>query len=145
MLAGWLATTSAHILTPGVIQSPAAGVSLWPYTDSLANVQMGRNLTIWLHTLPSFASDTTKVMCAQKVNLVMSFETYRQCTNLTAGVQYQYVTIQRFTTIAGSLALMEARVYRPCEGHHFLTSCCRLIDCAGLHVAVAAGHPPPSV
>ena len=27
-----------------------AGVSIWPYQDTLASLQMGQGLTIWLHT-----------------------------------------------------------------------------------------------
>lgn len=91
------------------------GVSLWPHTDAIGTLNLGRNLTIWVHTTANFSTDTTKVMCAQKVYLVMTFETYRHCMNLTAGVTYQYVTIQRFAATASGLALMEARIYGSCE------------------------------
>lgn len=39
-----------HMLLHTLLCGCSAGVSIWPYTDTIANLRMGQGLTIWLHT-----------------------------------------------------------------------------------------------
>lgn len=92
---GWGVRTSAGVSNPAITlaldgpYSDIGGVSIWPLSDSLANVALGQNLTIWLHTLPNITADTAKVACAVRVRTITSFETYIQCPAPgVAGVRY---------------------------------------------------------
>lgn len=58
------------------------GIGLWPMSDVVANVQLGQNLTIWLHSNANFANDTSKVACATMVRTVTRLETYTQCVKV---------------------------------------------------------------
>ena len=48
-------------------------------SDTVANLLLGQNVTIWLHTNPTFANDTSKVACATAMKLNTRIETYTQC------------------------------------------------------------------
>jgi hypothetical protein len=88
-------------------------VSIWPITDSAANVALGQNLTVWLHNSANFSADTAPLMCDSMIRTATRFETYTQCMNVSTS--YRYVTIQRYVSPAAALGLQEVRVYRSSE------------------------------
>ena len=81
------------------------GISLWPYTQAIADIQEGQNLTIWLHSSGNFPTDTTKVACARKVKLITAYEVYRHCMNVT-NVRYVSAAVPPLHT--------SMRIYRSC-------------------------------
>lgn len=103
-----------------------SAVSVWPLTDTLANIAIGQGLTIWLHSLSAnFSSDSDPVKCVQRLKTTTRWETYSQCP-LTPDVRY--VTLARSSTSSVQLGLQEVRVYRagepcgPCGPWAFQTS-----------------------
>lgn len=63
------------------------GVSVWPLSDSYADIALGQNLTVWLHAQANFSTDTTKVACDVTIRTITMFETYSQCPPVS-GVRY---------------------------------------------------------
>ena len=89
---------------------PVQGVSIWPLTDSLANIALGQGLSVWLHNSANFSADTAPLLCDSGIKTTTKYETYTQCDNISTA--YRYVTIQRPVTPAAALGLQEVRVYR---------------------------------
>lgn len=63
------------------------GVSVWPWTDTIANIGLGQNLSIWLHSNANFSSDSAATLCASGIRAKTFFETYTHCPSRT-GVRY---------------------------------------------------------
>lgn len=115
---GWGVRTTGTVSNPAITlnlddaYSDLSGVSIWPLTDTVANIALGQNCTVWLHTIADFSADTSKVACDVTIRALTKFETYSQCPPLTGA---RYVTVQRFATSTTQLGLQEVRVYRSSE------------------------------
>lgn len=62
-------------------------MSLWPYTDTLANLRLAYNLTVMVHTAANFTTDASTVVCASRLDLVHAAETFVACP-ATSNVRY---------------------------------------------------------
>ena len=82
---------------------------MWPASDTYTNLAQSQNLTIYLHSTPSFLTDPNRVICARKLKLNSYYNNYVQCATSS---DVKYVTVQRFSTSPGPLALQEIRVFR---------------------------------
>lgn len=113
--AGSGVTTTATSTSPSItikldaVYEDIGAVGVWPYSNLMAQTALGQNLTITVHQTPNFATDAEATVCVRRLKTTTHYQTYTQCP-ATAAVQY--VTIQRFSTSATALALMEVRVYR---------------------------------
>lgn len=105
-----------------------AALGLWPWTDSNANIALGRNITIWLHSASAnFSADPSPVKCRDAVDLITRFEILAQCMNATAA---RYVTLQRVWNVSTQLGVQEVAVYLDRElyvASHTQTGCRCLI------------------
>lgn len=90
-------------------QQDIGGVSLWPWTNTLPNIAMGKNIAVYLHTTANFSTDPAPVKCADDVDLITSFETYTGCPG-AAGIGF--VTLQRTDNSTAQLGLQEVAAYR---------------------------------
>lgn len=95
-----------------------SAVSIWPPTDP-AWTRYARGLTIWLHALPDFTTDPAAVKCVTGLVPITRKETLVYCPP-TTGINY--VTIQRVSTTASTLALQEVRIYTN-DRKHINTKC----------------------
>lgn len=87
-------------------------IGVWPDDATLTatgTITQADNLTIWLSTIPNFASDPLAVTCVVGLNrLIQATEKFVSCPNATG---IKYVTFQRVSTGSYQLALQEARIY----------------------------------
>lgn len=65
-----------------------AGVGVWSYTDSQANVALSRNLSIYVHNTANFSTDPSTTLCASRVRAYSHWDTFVACPNVTDGVRY---------------------------------------------------------
>lgn len=114
-------------------------VGLWAWTDTTTNIELGQNLTVWLHNASAnFSAEPSPYKCAERINLVTRWEAYAQCANTTRA---RFVTIRRVWNRTVALGLQEVAVYLDRERH--LSRC----DNLGVHVwqppALVGGRKVP--
>jgi hypothetical protein len=132
---GWGVRTTSTVSNPYITlnldgtYSDILGVGIWPLTDSIANIALGQNLTVWLHNNANFSTETAPLLCRSGTRTVTVMETSATCMNTTSG--YRYVTIQRFGTSNVQLGLQEVRIYRSSKLLQILPSvmCCAVLYC----------------